>query len=150
MLGTLVITNCFFGQNTGCEKLKTEITALNTANLILNEENSYLKKILKINNPVMEADANQFKFKITKVIGDSGSKTIFFTLLIENFSDDDMHLDASDAVIIDLEGNKPERKYDKESNIYPELKNRFLQRLSMLSSMIILRKKNLELSRFFI
>lgn len=124
LLAILGISNVYFGQNTECDKLKTENNTLKTANSTLNEENSYLKRILDINKAVTSTNANHFDFKITKVVGDLTSKTIFITLLIENNNNEDMKLSTTDAFIIDIEGNNPDRNYYKEVNIYPELKKR--------------------------
>ncbi len=104
-----------FAQNADCEPVKTENNNLKSVIKSLNEENTYLKKILDINKPIKEIQKDGILFKVTKVTGNLKDKSVTFTLLVET-KDNERNIYSHEFSLVDIEGNDVKRDYDKTEN----------------------------------
>lgn len=82
VISAISITALGFSQ-TNCETLKKENEDLQSTNKVLASENEYLKKVLELNNPILETEQDNSIFKIIKLIGNKSEKTISISFLVE-------------------------------------------------------------------
>lgn len=94
------------------ETIKVSLKNLHSETQSVKSENSYLKKVLKINQPVLEQRGENTSYKIIDVVGSKEKKTIFITLLIEpTLEDEKFYLE--DLKIFDLNGDEIGVEYMK-------------------------------------
>ncbi len=118
-LSLLLVASLAYGQ-TNYEALKKENESLQATNKVLTSENEYQKKVLEINNPILETEKENASFKITKVFGNRVGKNIEITFLIEA-KDENKKMTIEDISIVDIEGNEHKIDFYKSSKPYPEL-----------------------------
>ena len=118
-LSAIVFATLGYGQ-INCENLKKENEALQATNKVLTSENEYLKKVLDINKPILEAEKENSAFKITKVTGNKAGKNIEITFLIEA-KDENKKMTIEDIAVVDVEGNEYKLDFSKSSKIFPQL-----------------------------
>jgi len=119
LLSAVSVVSSVYSQ-TNCDALKKENEVLQSANKVLTSENEYLKKVLNINKPMIEAEQENSSFKITKVVGNKAEKNITISFLIET-KDENKKMIIEDISIVDIEGNEYKIDLYKSSKPFPEL-----------------------------
>ena len=113
IFSALLFSGIFYAQT--CENIKLENTNLKTEIQTIKTENDYLKKVLEINNPILESEKENNNFRITKVVGNKADKTISITFLVDA-KDPNIKMHISNLSLIDLEGNEYKVDYFKSSS----------------------------------
>ena len=99
---------------------KNENSSLKAQKVALEKERDYLRKVLEVNKPIKEVEADGVNIKITNVDGILKESAIYVTFLLEaKISDRTFYV--TDADIVDLEGNTIKSDYDKLYDIQKEL-----------------------------
>lgn len=112
LIGFLSLSTKLLAQN--CDIYKTQITNLQMENKVVVSENDYLKKVLEINKSITEIEKDNTSFKITKIIGNRATKTIYITALLEANDENKNYLPGIGHIsITDLEGNEISADYMK-------------------------------------
>ena len=94
-----LLTSTTFAQSTqNTDQTKTEL-------LKVKEENAYLKKSLKIGEPIKEVNSDNIDFKLLKFEGDSKNQTITATLTLKT-SAANWYVFSNIKSIIDIDGNE--------------------------------------------
>lgn len=125
LLSSLLISSIAFTQTNDelkseIEKIKIEIVGLKTEVASVKSQNLYLKKILDINNPILEQKKDNNEYRITKVVGNKKDKTITINFLVES-KNENKTSSLQDFSIVDLLGNEYEVDFSKSSNLFPKL-----------------------------
>ncbi|AFL96556.1 hypothetical protein ACQ1Q1_11385 [Ornithobacterium rhinotracheale] len=97
------------------ETIKVSLKNLHSEIQSVKSENSYLKKVLEINQPVLEQRGKDINYRVIKVIGDKKTKTIQINLLIEAI-ENGYRMYLNEISIFDLEGNEVKFDYNKTEN----------------------------------
>lgn len=122
---TILFSSFAFTQNTTdlkneIDKIRAEIVDLNIDIQSVKSQNLYLKKVVRINSPILEQKNNDSEYKITKVTGNRKDKIISINFLIETKDENKTAL-LQDLSIVDLLGNQYEVDFNKSSAVYPKL-----------------------------
>ncbi len=110
----------FDGLNREIEIIKAELKSLKTELQSVQSENLYLKKVLQINKPVLETEADHSVYRITQVQGNRKAQTITVHLLVETKNENKTSF-LQDFSAVDLLGNEYKIDQLASSNTNPKL-----------------------------
>ncbi|MRI63490.1 hypothetical protein EDM00_05735 [Ornithobacterium rhinotracheale] len=102
------------------DAIKISLNNLHSEIQSVKSENIYLKKVLKINQPILEKKGENTIYKIINVVGDKDKKSIFITLLIEPTQENEK-FNLQDLKIFDINGNEIGVEYVKSDRTNGEI-----------------------------
>lgn len=129
------------------DKIKIEINGLKSEILSVKSENIYLKKMLDINKPILEAKNNGNEYRITKIVGNRKEKTITVSLNIEA-TDETKTLILQNFSLIDLAGNQYSIDFKKTGDTSPTLNLKVPLKMTVIFKDIIDEPKIIKLFKF--
>lgn len=100
--------------------LQTDVKVLQSNVQKVLAENMYLKQVIAVQEPISEYEGTNTSYRITKVEGDTTTKTIFITMFLEAKNEDEkVYLKKID--IVDVEGNEVDVNLLKSSYVFSDL-----------------------------
>ncbi|MFA4851720.1 MAG: hypothetical protein WC868_05760 [Bacteroidales bacterium] len=87
----------------------------------LESENEYLKKVIQLNQPILEVEADKVEYKLVKCEGNKKTQTVTLEFLIIN-KQANLNFLLNNSIIIDLNGNSFNSGYDNiNTTIYTDV-----------------------------
>ncbi len=126
LVALFCISSSVFGQSgfdelsREIETINTELKSLKTELQSVQSENIYLKNVLQINKPVLEAEADHSVYRITHVQGNRKAQTITVHLLVETKNENKTSF-LQDFSAVDLLGNEYKINALASSDTNPKL-----------------------------